>query len=63
MGRIRTDFIKGLAEKLVAAYPEKFGGDYAKNKAAISELKLIDEKFTRNKVAGYICCVARRKRY
>jgi ribosomal protein S17E len=63
MGRIRTDFIKGMAEKLVVAFPGKFGMDYDKNKAALTELGLLPEKFTRNKVAGYIVRVAGRKRY
>ncbi|MBU5557969.1 MAG: 30S ribosomal protein S17e [Candidatus Aenigmatarchaeota archaeon] len=63
MGRVRTDFIKRLAEKLVETYPDKFGTDYTKNKAALKELKIINEKFTRNKVAGYIVRVASRKRY
>ena len=63
MGRIRTDFIKGLAEKLVAMFPDKFSEDYAKNKAVLTEMKIINEKFTRNKVAGYIVRVAGRKKY
>lgn len=63
MGRIRSDFIKGLAKKLIAAYPDKFGTDYSTNKVALAELKLIEEKLTRNKVAGYITRLLRRKRF
>lgn len=62
MGRIRTHFIKSLAEKIAHAFPEKFSGDFDANKKALNELKLIDEKFTRNKVAGYIVCVVKKKK-
>lgn len=63
IGRIRTHFIKGLAEQIVATHPGKFGADYDANKKMLAELKVVDGKFTRNKVAGYICCVVRRKKY
>lgn len=63
MGRIRTHFIKGIAERLVAAYPDKFSADYAANKAVLEELKITEEKFTRNKIAGYICRVVRRRKF
>ena len=63
MGRIRTDFIKGLAEQLVEANPNKFGKDFEKNKAALAEMKVIEEKFTRNKVAGYIVRVVGKKKF
>jgi len=59
MGRIRTHFIKSVARKLVAKYSDKFSGDFEQNKKALNELKLIDEKFTRNKVAGYIVRVVK----
>ncbi len=63
MGRIRTHFVKGVAERLVKAYPNKFTADFIMNKTALNELKLTDEKFTRNKVAGYICCVVKKKKF
>ncbi len=63
MGRIRTHFVKGIAKKLIHAYPEKFSADYEGNKKALVELKIIDEKFTRNKVAGYIVRILRARRH
>ena len=63
MGRIRTNYIKGMCKQLVAAYPGKFGKDFDKNKAVLAELRAIDEKFTRNKVAGYICKVVMKKKF
>lgn len=62
MGRIRTTFIKAMAERLLEAYPDKFGPDFSKNKLAINELKVLDERFTRNKVAGYIVTLAKQKK-
>ncbi len=62
MGRIRTTFVKGVAKKLLEAYPDKFGPDFDKNKLALNELKLVDEQFTRNKIAGYIVRLARQKK-
>lgn len=62
MGRIRTHFIKSLTEKLAHAFPDKFSGDFDSNKKALDALKLIDEKFTRNKVAGYMVRVIKKKK-
>ncbi len=62
MGRIRTHFIKRLAEKIAHAFPDKFSGDFEQNKRALDALKLIDEKFTRNKVAGYMVRVIKKKK-
>ena len=63
MGRIRTTFIKSLSTNLVEVYPEKFGVNFDENKKALNELKVFDEKFTRNKVAGYIVRVILKKKY
>jgi small subunit ribosomal protein S17e len=62
MGRIRTNFVKGLSRKLVQTYPEKFGTNFEENKKALKEMNLLDEKFSRNKVAGYIVRVAGKKK-
>lgn len=53
MGRIRTNFIKGLSKQLFESAPEKWNG-FETNKKVLDEMQIIDEKFTRNKVAGYI---------
>ena len=63
VGRIRTNFIKSLSKNLVEVYPEKFGVSFDENKKALNELKVFDEKFTRNKVAGYIVRVVLKKKY
>jgi ribosomal protein S17E len=63
MGRIRTHFIKSLAEQLIKLYPERFSEDWLANRQVLDELRIIDEKFTRNKVAGYIVRLKRAKRF
>ncbi|MFQ6010266.1 MAG: 30S ribosomal protein S17e [Candidatus Aenigmatarchaeota archaeon] len=63
MGRIRTKFIKNLSEDLVAKYPGKFSIDFKKNVETLKELKIIEEKFTRNKLAGYIVQTIKKKKF
>lgn len=63
MGRIRTHAIKHMSEDLVAKLPDKFNGDFESNKKVLDEMKLFDEKFTRNKVAGYIVRVVKKKKF
>lgn len=63
MGRIRTNFIKSLSQNLVEVYPDKFGTNFEENKKALDELKVFDEKFTKNKVAGYIVRIVRKKKF
>lgn len=63
MGRIRTRFIKNLSEDLVEKYPGKFTADFKKNVEVLKELNIIEEKFTRNKLAGYIVKVIKKKKF
>lgn len=60
MGRIRTHFVKNISKILVEKHPDKFSGDVDQNKKALGEMKMFDEKFTRNKVAGYIVRVVKK---
>ena len=63
MGRIRTHFQKNISEILVEKHPDKFSKDFDQNKKSLNEMRMFDEKFTRNKVAGYIVRVVRKKRF
>jgi small subunit ribosomal protein S17e len=54
MGRIRTKIIKSTAKQLVDGYGEKFSGDFEKNKKALDEMEITQDKLVRNKIAGYI---------
>ena len=54
MGRIKTKWIKTVADRLLEKYPERFTIDFDTNKEAIKEMKLLDSKKMRNKIAGCI---------
>ena len=62
MGRIRTDAIKKVSFELIKKQGEKFTPDFEANKKAISEMKLFKSKRVRNKVAGYVARIAKRKK-
>jgi small subunit ribosomal protein S17e len=54
MGRVKTTFIKRLAQELYRKYPEKFSTEFEKNKAVVDELIAIKSRKIRNTVAGYL---------
>ena len=54
MGRIRGKWVKNIAKRLVEKYPDKFNNNFDSNKKFIEELKIIEDKPIRNKIAGYI---------
>lgn len=62
MGRIRTKFVKNMAEELHTRFPEKFGRDFDINKKGVDELSIAETKFIRNKIAGYIVKVSQRRK-
>jgi len=62
MGRIRGKFIKNMSKKLVEQYPDKFSAKFEDNKKFLDELKLVDDKPVRNKIAGYIISVVEKKK-
>ncbi len=54
--------MKSVSTKIGAAYPERCTANFEANKTFLGELKLTDEKFTRNKIAGYMVRVSKRKK-
>ena len=62
MGCIRTKDIKKAALKLFKTYRDKFTTDFEKNKNVVKELNLIEEKKTRNKVAGYLVRIVKQNK-
>jgi small subunit ribosomal protein S17e len=62
MGRIRGKFIKNISKKLVEQYPDKFSNKFEDNKKVLDELKIIGDKPIRNKIAGYIVVVVKKKK-
>ncbi len=61
MGRIRTHDIKKLSFELIEQYSSRFATDFRTNKEIVDELKLSDSKRTRNKIAGYITRIVKRR--
>ena len=61
IGRIKTGDIKRASFELLERYPDRFGRDFEENKRILEELNLIEEKRTRNKVAGYLAHVISRR--
>lgn len=62
MGRIRGKWIKKISEKLVEQYPDKVSNNFEDNKKFLDELKIINDKLMRNKVAGYIVVLVEKKK-
>ena len=54
MGNIRPTYIKRVAIELAKLYPNEFTGDFAHNKAKVSELTDVRSILMRNRIAGYI---------
>jgi len=61
MGRIRGRWIKNISEKLVEKYPDKFSNDFKSNNEVLKGMDLINDKVVRNKIAGYIISVIKKK--
>jgi small subunit ribosomal protein S17e len=62
MGRVKPKYIKSLAEKLLEMYPDRFTDKFEENKRAVAELADIPSKAVRNKVAGYITRLVKRRK-
>lgn len=62
MGRIRGKWIKNMSKKLVEQYPSRFSNKFEDNKKFLDELKIINDKPVRNKIAGYIVVVVEKKK-
>ncbi|MFH0948857.1 MAG: 30S ribosomal protein S17e [Candidatus Aenigmatarchaeota archaeon] len=60
IGRIRTKEIKKLAFAMIEKN-ETFTPDFEANKRVLDELKLTDQKKARNRIAGYIARIMKRK--
>ncbi len=61
MGKVRPAFIKNTAKRLLELYPDKFTTDFEHNKCMVQELTNITSKRVRNRVAGYITRLVKRR--
>jgi ribosomal protein S17E len=62
MGRVRGKWIKNMSKRLVEQYPNNFNNKFEDNKKFLDELKIMDGKLIRNKIAGYIVSVVEKKK-
>jgi small subunit ribosomal protein S17e len=54
LGKVKTEYIKRLAKKLMESFPEKFSRDFDANKHTVDKLTEGATTKVRNQVAGYI---------
>lgn len=54
MGNVRPTYIKRVAEKLVAEFPDQCSENFESNKELLEQYTNIESKVMRNRVAGYI---------
>lgn len=62
MGKVRPLYIKRTARQLLETYSDRFTENFDENKKAVAELTNIKSKRVRNRVAGYITRLVKRKR-
>ncbi|MEK6977316.1 MAG: 30S ribosomal protein S17e [Candidatus Hydrothermarchaeota archaeon] len=62
MGRIRQKYIKRTAFALTKAHADKFTSDFKRNREVICTLLDIQGKFVKNKIAGYVTHILKRKK-
>lgn len=55
------DRIKRYAEEILEKYRNLFSGDFEKNKEAIATVSVIQSKWLKNRIAGYITLEIRRE--
>ena len=54
MGRIKTQLIKRISNKLFKEHRDELKKDFKENKEAVAKLAIIPSKKIRNVIAGYV---------
>ncbi|MBW2982617.1 30S ribosomal protein S17e [Candidatus Woesearchaeota archaeon] len=54
MGRIKTQLIKRISNKLFTEHRNELKKDFKENKEAVAKLAVIPSKKIRNVIAGYV---------
>ncbi|MBW2966648.1 30S ribosomal protein S17e [Candidatus Woesearchaeota archaeon] len=54
MGRIKTQLIKRISNKLIKEHKNEFKNDFKENKEIVAKLADIPSKKIRNVIAGYV---------
>ena len=61
MGKIRTTLVKRTARKALDKYPDDFKIDFDHNKFKLEERYVLPSKKMRNRIAGYLTHLFRRR--
>lgn len=61
MGKQRSKVLRRKAQEIYKMFPDKFSTEYEKNKKALNEMKIFQNKIDRNIVAGVIVKLAEEK--
>ena len=61
MGKVRPEYIKKVARKLLKHFPNRFNSDFENNKRVVAALTDVSSTKIRNRVAGYLTRLVRTK--
>jgi small subunit ribosomal protein S17e len=61
MGNIRATYIKRVAFHLLKTYPQLFSQDFDHNKVMVGRVTDVRHKAMRNRIAGYVTTLKKRK--
>jgi len=59
MGKVRPDYIKKLARRIVDRFPKSFNSDFENNKRMVDTSADVTSAKIRNRVAGYVTKLAK----
>ena len=62
MGRVRPQMVKRMSKKLMVENEDAFTLDFNENKKKVDGFVDLNSKFMRNRIAGYITKLERRRR-
>ena len=61
MGRIRNHDIKQISFEILERYSDKVTNEFEANKKVLDEINIAGSKKVRNKIAGYVTRIAKRR--
>lgn len=61
MGRVRTKYVKRAAKEVYEKFSDKFSNNFETNKSAVNIIVETQSKKIRNKLAGYLTLLNKRK--
>jgi small subunit ribosomal protein S17e len=61
MGNIRAKYIKRVAKELWKTYPQLFNKDFQHNKIMVGRVTDVRHKHMRNRIAGYVTTLSKRR--